>query len=140
MGNKTKIEWTRGDDGTLGATWNPVRGCSRVSPGCENCYAEAVAARFSDQGQPYVGLARRGQNGGHWTGKVVMVEKHLADPLRWKKPRRIFVNSMSDLFHESLSNEQTDVPTAATPQRRRPGRVASGFAGEGVSHDDPRGQ
>lgn len=105
-------------------TWNPVRGCSRVSEGCRNCYAERVAARFSGPGQAYEGLAtlrrerltgrvvagneaeRRVDVGARWTGKVVLVPEHLADPLRWKRPRRVFVNSMSDLFHEGLSNEQ----------------------------------
>ena len=95
----TKIEW-------CDKVWNPVRGCSRVSPGCENCYAEKVAARFCGPGLPYEGLARIGKNGARWTGTVRVVPEHLADPLRWKKPRRIFVNSMSDLFHEKLSNEE----------------------------------
>jgi protein gp37 len=95
----TGIEWTD-------STWNPVRGCSRVSEGCRNCYAELVAARFSGPGQAYEGFATRRANGEpHWTGKVQLVRDHLADPLRWRKPRRIFVNSMSDLFHESLSAE-----------------------------------
>jgi protein gp37 len=61
-----------------------------------------VAARFSGKGQAYEGLAYRNSSGAHWTGKVRLVEEHLEDPLRWKRPRRIFVNSMSDLFHESL--------------------------------------
>ena len=91
MGDKTGIEWTD-------ATWNPIRGCSRVSEGCRNCYAEKVAARFSGPGQPYNGLARNGR----WTGEVRLIVEHLEDPLRWKKPRRNFVNSMSDLFHEGL--------------------------------------
>jgi len=95
MGDKSKIEWTD-------ATWNPVRGCSVVSEGCRNCYAMQVAARFSGEGQAYEGLAYRNSSGAHWTGKVRLVEEHLEDPLRWKRPRRIFVNSMSDLFHESL--------------------------------------
>lgn len=90
-------------------TWNPVRGCSRVSEGCRNCYAERVAARFSDRFQPYEGLARRTPSGPRWTGKVVPVEEHLLDPLRWKTPRRIFVNSMSDLFHENLPDEAIDM-------------------------------
>jgi protein gp37 len=98
VGNDTSIEWTD-------ATWNPVRGCTRVSAGCENCYAEKVAARFSGPGLPYEGLARIGKNGARWTGEVRMVPEHLADPLRWKKPRRIFVNSMSDLFHDGLTNQ-----------------------------------
>jgi protein gp37 len=99
MGNDTSIEWTD-------ATWNPVRGCSRVSPGCEHCYAEAVAARFSGPGLAYEGLAIMGKNGPSWTRKVRLVPERMADPLRWKRSRRIFANSMSDLFHESLTNEE----------------------------------
>lgn len=103
MGNSTKISWTD-------ATWNPIRGCSRVSEGCRNCYAETTAGRSCGPGQPYEGLVRLAAVGKHgrmrWTGEVRFVAEHLADPLRWRKPRRIFVNSMSDLFHESLSNEQ----------------------------------
>lgn len=95
------IAWTE-------QTWNPVRGCSRVSEGCRHCYAERVAARFSGPGLPYEGLAKRVGGEARWTGKVVMVPEHLADPLRWKRPRRVFVNSMSDLFHEALSDEQID--------------------------------
>jgi protein gp37 len=87
-------------------TWNPVRGCSRVSPGCQNCYAERVAARFSGEGQPYHGLAVMGEHGPRWTREVQLVVEHLADPLRWKRPRRVFVNSMSDLFHEGLKDEE----------------------------------
>lgn len=93
----TSIQWTD-------KTWNPVRGCSRVSAGCENCYAERQAARFSGAGQPYEGLIRIGKQGPRWTGSVRFVREHLEDPVRWRKPRRIFVNSMSDLFHESLSD------------------------------------
>jgi protein gp37/DNA-binding XRE family transcriptional regulator len=115
MANDTSIEWTD-------ATWNPVRGCSRVSEGCRNCYAEKVAARFSGPGLAYEGLARlkpiRFSNPmgpgmlerteARWTGEVRMVPEHLADPLRWTKPRRVFVNSMSDLFHEKLADEDID--------------------------------
>ena len=103
---KTKIEWTRGDDGALGYTWNPVRGCSRISPGCEHCYAETMAARFSGEGRPFHGFAV--MQPARWTRKVALVPSMLDLPLRWKKPRRIFVNSMSDLFHESLSNDDID--------------------------------
>lgn len=107
----TKIAWTKGDDGSLGKTWNPIRGCSRVSAGCVNCYAEKVAARFggtdprTGKQMPYAGLTDRH---GRWNGRVSLVEEHLGDPLRWKKPRRIFVNSMSDLFHENVSDEWRD--------------------------------
>ncbi len=94
----TKIEWT--DE-----TWNPLRGCSRVSEGCRNCYAERQAHRFSALGQAYAGLVKSTPDGPRWTGKVRLVPEQLEKPLRWRKPRRIFVNSMSDLFHESLSDE-----------------------------------
>jgi len=90
------------------ALWNPLRGCSRVSEGCRNCYAEKMAARFSGPGQPYEGLAVMRNGHAAWTGKVELVEKHLLDPLKWKKPLRIFVNSMSDLFHENVTDEMRD--------------------------------
>jgi protein gp37 len=107
MGDNSSIEWTD-------ATWNPTRGCSRVSPGCGGpnhqggCYAEKIAARFSGAGQPFEGYAERGPHGGRWTGKLGLVDDMLTLPLRWKKPRRIFVNSMSDLFHEALPDETID--------------------------------
>lgn len=101
MGDRTRIEWTE-------ATWNPLRGCSRVSEGCRNCYAEAVAARFSGPGQPYEGLATMTKAGPRWTGQVRLIEDHLLQPLRWQRPRRIFVNSTSDLFHESVPDVWLD--------------------------------
>jgi protein gp37 len=76
-----------------------------VSDGCRNCYAERVAARFSKPGQPYHGLAEMRNGKPHWTGTARMVPEHLVDPLRWTRQRRIFVNSMSDLFHSDLTNE-----------------------------------
>lgn len=94
----SKIQWTD-------KTWNPVRGCSRVSEGCRFCYAERQAARFSDPGQYAHGFVKRTENGPRWTGKVELVPDKLEEPVRWKKPCRVFVNSMSDLFHESLSDE-----------------------------------
>ncbi len=99
MSGKSKIEWTD-------ATWNPLRGCTKVSEGCRNCYAMHVAARFSGPGQPYEGLATRGP--ARWTGEVRLIEKHLTDPLRWRKPRMVFVNSMSDLFHPAVPDEWID--------------------------------
>lgn len=87
-------------------TWNPVRGCSRVSEGCRFCYAERVAARFSGPGEPYEGLAKNTPAGPRWTGVVRLIPEHLDDPLRWRRPRMVFVNSMSDLFHESLPFEE----------------------------------
>lgn len=103
---KTSIEWTRGEDGTEGVTWNPIRGCSRVSPGCDNCFAMFIAHRFSGPGKPFEGLTtiRRGKP--DWAGTARFIPGMLATPLRWRKPRRVFVNSMTDLFHESLTNEE----------------------------------
>ena len=94
MSDKTGIEWTD-------ATWNPIRGCSRVSAGCMNCYAERHATRFAGEGLPYAGLITNGK----WNGKIAFVADHLYDPLRWSTPRRIFVNSMSDLFHENVPDD-----------------------------------
>jgi protein gp37 len=98
VSDHSAIEWTD-------ASWNPIRGCSRVSEGCRHCYAEGVAARFAGPGRPYEGLARFTPTGPQWTGKIRLVPEVLEEPLRWKKPRRVFVNSMSDLFH-------ADVPEA----------------------------
>jgi protein gp37 len=106
---RSSIEWTD-------RVWNPVRGCSRASEGCRNCYAERVAVRFSGPGGPYEGFAdvrsRHPQTGnatcgvrGRWTGRVELIPSKLDEPLRWKKPARVFVNSMSDLFHEELPDE-----------------------------------
>jgi len=85
MSQNSKIEWTD-------ATWNPVRGCSKVSPGCQNCYAETLAERFRGvPGHPFEqGFDLR------------MVPEKLAEPLRWASPKMIFTNSMSDLFHEGI--------------------------------------
>ncbi len=88
MGDKSAIEWTD-------ATWNPVTGCTKVSPGCKHCYAERLATRLQSLGNP------RYRNG----FDVTLHPDQLTLPLRWRQPRRIFVNSMSDLFHESVSEE-----------------------------------
>lgn len=106
MADRTPIEWTD-------ATWNPIRGCTRVSEGCRNCYAEVMAARFSDPGQWGHGLAERvrlpgGKIDHRWTGNVQLVDTALDLPLRWRKPRRIFVNSTSDLFHEAVPHDWID--------------------------------
>ncbi len=107
----TKIEWTAtvNADGSVtpGKTWNPTRGCSRISQGCKNCYAERIAARFSDPVQPFHLYAERKPKA-HWTGKVGLIEEKLLEPLSWRKPCRCFVNSMSDLFHEDLPDEDRD--------------------------------
>ncbi len=88
MSDRSAIEWTD-------ATWNPVRGCTRVRPGCKHCYAETFAERFRGvAGHPFEqGFDLR------------LVPGKLADPLRWRSPRRIFVNSMSDLFQEGVPVE-----------------------------------
>ncbi|CAN5204880.1 phage Gp37/Gp68 family protein [soil metagenome] len=88
MSDNSKIEWTD-------ATWNPVRGCSKVSPGCAHCYAETFAERFRGvPGHPF-----------EFGFDLRLVPEKLADPIRWTKSKKIFVNSMSDLFHESVPDE-----------------------------------
>jgi protein gp37 len=92
----TSIEWTD-------ATWNPVAGCTVLSPGCTNCYAMRMAARLDAMGMDkYKGLTRKSGGRAVWTGKVKLDRAALEIPGKWKKPRRIFVNSMSDLFHEAV--------------------------------------
>jgi len=97
----TSIEWTE-------ASWNPVRGCSVVSPGCTNCYAMKMAHRFSGKGGVYEGLTKLTKGGPVWTGKVSLHPELLDWPLHRRKPSRIFVNSMSDLFHEDVPDEFID--------------------------------
>jgi protein gp37 len=88
MSDKSKIEWTD-------ATWNPVRGCTKISPGCSHCYAETFAERFRGvPGHPF----EQGFD-------LKLVPEKLCDPIRWGVSRRIFVNSMSDLFHEQVPDE-----------------------------------
>jgi len=98
MGGKTRIEWTD-------ATWNPVRGCSRVSEGCRNCYAERQAIRQAGPGGKYEGLVTITNGHPQWTGDIRVVPEKLGEPLQWRKARRIFVNSMSDLFHENVPDQ-----------------------------------
>lgn len=93
------IAWTE-------ETWNPLRGCSRVSDGCRNCYAESIAARFCGAGQPYEGTINPETK--RWNGTIKLVPEKLAEPLRWTRPRMVFVNSMSDLFHEDVPFEFID--------------------------------
>ncbi len=95
MATKSAIEWTE-------STWNPVRGCTRVSEGCKFCYAERIAARFSREGLAYEGLAKMTKAGPRWSNEVRLVEELLDLPLKWKKHQLIFVNSMSDMFHEAV--------------------------------------
>jgi protein gp37 len=122
MGDKTKIEWTD-------ATWNPIIGCSRVSEGCRHCYAERMSGRFPNE-SAYSGLTKIVNGRAVWTGQIKETKK-LREPLKWKpvvehavgclrkddkgntycgcsRPRRIFVNSMSDLFHENVTDRMRD--------------------------------
>jgi protein gp37 len=101
MSALTKIEWTD-------RSWNPVRGCALVSEGCRSCYAMKVAHRFSGPGKPYEGLTEVGPKGPRWNGTIRVIPDALSEPLRWRKPQRIFVNSMSDLFHEDVPDEFID--------------------------------
>jgi protein gp37 len=88
MSSNSTIEWTD-------ATWNPVRGCTKISDGCKHCYAETFAERFRGvKGHPY----ERGFD-------LRLVPEKLAEPLRWRNPKMIFVNSMSDLFHENVPDD-----------------------------------
>lgn len=98
----TGIEWTH-LPGHRGDTWNPVRGCQRVSEGCRHCYAATIAARFSGDGLPYEGLAEFRNGRAFWTGEGMVLEEKFDEPLRKTKPRCYFVNSMSDLFFEHFA-------------------------------------
>jgi protein gp37 len=108
----TAIEWT--DE-----TWNPVRGCSIVSKGCTNCYAMKQAHRFSGPDRAYEGLTKLTNGGPVWTGEVRLVPELLDAPLHWRKPRRVFVNSMSDLFHEDVPDEFVDAVMRMTMRALR---------------------
>jgi protein gp37 len=95
--SETAIEWTD-------STWNPVAGCSVMSAGCTNCYAMQMARRLEAMGvQKYTGLTRKSGARTVWKGIVHEDYSSLTIPLKWKKPRKVFVNSMSDLFHPDVS-------------------------------------
>ena len=96
---ETQIEWTD-------ATWNPVAGCTLASSGCKNCYAMIMARRLEAMGvEKYKGLTQKKGTNITWNGTVREDKASLAIPLKWKKPRKIFVNSMSDLFHDKVSDK-----------------------------------
>jgi protein gp37 len=123
MSDKTGIGWTD-------ATWSPLVGCTHVSAGCDHCYAASLASGRLSTHPIYAGLAV----GGRFTGEVRLLPERLDQPLRWRKPRRIFVNSMSDLFHDEVPDEfiaQVFGVMALTPRHafqiltKRPGRMAS---------------
>ena len=110
MSDRSAIEW-------CDASWNPVRGCVKISPGCAHCYAKTFAERFRGvPGHPYEqGFDLR------------LVPEKLADPLRWAKPKMIFVNSMSDLFHKDVPEYRAAIERSLDPAERRylEGRLAS---------------
>ena len=137
MSDGTKIEWTE-------KTWNPVVGCTRVSAGCDNCYAATMTRRLEAMGnKDYTGLT----TAKHFNGVVRALEHKLTQPLKWKKPRRVFVNSMSDLFHPSVPFEFVDkvfAVMALTPQHtyqvltKRPERMAEYLTACGYGGDVAR--
>lgn len=105
MSSTTSIEWAT-------KSWGPVLGCKKVSAGCDNCYAIRTAHRLASNPNPkvsgpYAGLTLRGEYGLDWTGVVRTLPARLGDPLRWRKPERIFVNSQSDLFHPAVGVDFT---------------------------------
>lgn len=128
MMSETSIEWTD-------VTWNPVAGCTILSAGCTNCYAMRMAARLDAMGvKKYRGLTRKSGNRAVWTGKLTLDHLSLSLPGKWSKPRRVFVNSMSDLFHEAVPTsfvEKVWEVMAETPRHtyqiltKRPDRMAA---------------
>jgi protein gp37 len=126
--SESSIEWTD-------ATWNPVAGCTVLTAGCTNCYAMRMAARLESMGTPkYRGLTRKSGQRYVWTGKVSLDETALAAPLGWRKPRLIFVNSMSDLFQDAVPTDfirRVWETMEATPNHtyqiltKRPARMAA---------------
>lgn len=101
MADKSDIEWTD-------ATWNPITGCSVVSPGCTNCYAMKLAGTRLQHHPSRAGLTTMSKAGPVWNGQVRLNDEWLLQPLHWKAPRRIFVCAHGDLFHESVPDEWID--------------------------------
>lgn len=129
---ETSIEWTD-------STWNPVAGCTILTAGCTNCYAMRMAARLEAMGvEKYAGTTRKTGGRAKWTGQISLDRKALSAPHTWAKPRRVFVNSMSDLFHEDVPADFIrDVwrTMEETPRHtyqiltKRPGRMADILSG-----------
>ena len=101
MAETSSIEWTD-------ATWQPITGCSVVSPGCTNCYAMGLAGTRLRNLPSRVGLTRPSKAGPVWTGEVHVNEAWLLEPLKWRRPRKIFVCAHGDLFHEAVPDEWID--------------------------------
>jgi protein gp37 len=128
----SKIEWTD-------ATWNPVAGCTVLTAGCTNCYAMRMAARLDAMGvQKYSGLTRTSGGRAVWTGRINCDEASLDAPRSWTKPKRVFVNSMSDLFHPDVPEsfiERVWKVMSETPRHtyqiltKRPDRMAAVLTG-----------
>ena len=128
---KSKIEWTH-RPGTIGRTWSPVVGCSKVSPGCDHCYALRQSHRLQ-HAPSYQGITIHDTAGLDWTGDVVCLPERLSQPLAWQKPSTVFVCSMSDLFHDKVPRSfqcQMFDTMAACPWHtfqvltKRPGQMA----------------
>jgi len=161
----TKIEWVKNPDGTAGKTWNPITGCTKISPGCAHCYAERMACRQACMGNKsyqsvihwrsdvsgldYPGHARKaaGDCHGHWNGKIAVVEDKFDEPLHWRKPAHIFVCSMADLFHEDVPFDVIDRVFAVMAAMRehtfqvltkRPVRMRQYVGGHGAWQFDDR--
>ncbi|MGL5825003.1 MAG: DUF5131 family protein [Nocardioides sp.] len=99
MSDGTGISWTD-------ATWNVVIGCDKVSPGCDHCYAIRTAHRMQSNPNPKIAAAYEGtERAGEWTGRINLIESRLDLPLRWRRPRMIFVNAQSDLFHKRVPDD-----------------------------------
>jgi protein gp37 len=136
MADKTHIEWTN-------ATWNPITGCSIVSPGCTNCYAMRMAGTWLRHHPSRAGLTTMSKAGPVWNGQVRLNDEWLAQPLRWRRPRLIFVCAHGDLFHEDVPDEWIDrvfAVMARAPQHtfqvltKRPARMREylmSFRGDG---------
>jgi protein gp37 len=132
----SEIEWTD-------VTWNPVAGCTIASSGCSNCYAMRMAARLQAMGHTkYNGTTRKSGGRFVWTGKVNLDKASLSAPLEWRKPKRIFVNSMSDLFHPDVPDDfikRIWKVIAECPQHhfqiltKRPDRMAALFASKQIA-------
>jgi protein gp37 len=136
MAGISEIEWTD-------ITWNPVAGCTLASAGCTNCYAMRMAARLQAMGhEKYRGTTRKSGGRYVWTGRVNIDHSSLSAPLEWRRPKRIFVNSMSDLFHEKVPDhfiESVWEVMAECPQHhfqiltKRPDRMAAMVRGGRIS-------
>jgi len=136
MSSNSDIEWTD-------VTWNPVAGCNIASAGCTNCYAMRMAGRLQAMAHPkYEGTTRKSGDRTVWTGRVNVDHASLNDPIKWKRGKRIFVNSMSDLFHEGVPSVFIQAvwdTMAKCPQHqfqvltKRPERMAAMFAAGEIS-------